>query len=362
MLSTIEFVLPPILSFLIVLILIPIIIKLAIRYNWVDQPNERKVHKQPIPRLGGVAIAIGMLIPQCYFLLTYPEFNLPMFFAILVLIGIGIWDDFVSLPAIFRLVIQFMLAGIIAAFAWRLESLYGILGIYELPIYFQYFITIFLIVAFINAFNFVDGIDGLAGGMGLIGTLFFAFLFYQLEQYYYAIWASTLAGAIIAFLYYNFNPAKIFMGDTGSTLLGFLLVIWGIKILDCNHSQIDTYNTLNLFVLVYAALLPPLFDISRTVGMRLLKGKHPFSADKTHTHHFLLQAQFNHKESMLLLCFANIFLIGLAYGLKDSFTVPQLIVCLTIVWFLLKESILLKKIINFQSELYKTNKSQASRD
>ena len=341
-------------SFALVYLMIPIIIKVAIKNDWVDQPDARKVHKTPIPRLGGIAIVIAMLTGLALFFKEYNLQNLSIFIGMLLLIGIGIWDDFKNLPAKFRLVVQFIIAGIVViGGGLQLNSLFGIFNIYELPIFFQIGFSMFIIVAFINAFNFIDGIDGLAGGFGAIDSLFFCIIFFYLKEYDWLVWSAIILGGLLAFLRFNFNPAKIFMGDTGSTLLGFLIAIWSLKTLHCNYFEYDTYNISNAFVLVFAVLLPPLLDITRTVAMRILRGKHPFSPDKTHVHHYLLQTRFSPKEAMLILCLGNVILLVISFLLKDILSIQKSIFLLIIICFLMKEFMLLKKITNYQTDYKK---------
>ena len=293
-----------IVAYAICFFIIPEIIKKAHEKNWVDQPNHRKVHTQAIPTMGGMAIiAAALSLGLILFFSNELDWSFgAMLVGIIILTVTGIVDDLKDISAKKRLLVQFGVAFLVVKMGFVLPSL---LGIMDLPIWMLEGLSIVLIVGFINAFNFIDGIDGLAGGLGLISCLVLAFFF---GSSIYAYFAFVLSGALFAFLYYNFNPAKIFMGDTGSTVIGFLVVILAIKLSAFPYLKL----TANPHVVAMSLLILPVFDIIRTVFFRLLKKKSPLSADKTHIHHLLIKAGNNHRKSSVALYIIHLSIIGLA--------------------------------------------------
>lgn len=292
------------LAYLICFFLIPFIIKKAHEKQWVDQPNERKLHKQAIPTMGGMAIIAATLIIGIG-LLVFQEFSygvLSIIVGIIVLTITGMIDDLKDISAKKRLIVQFAVAALVVNSGFGFES---ILGIIDLPQWILSGISIVLIIGFINAFNFIDGIDGLAGGIGFISCMTLGFLF---SPSVYGYLAFAMAGGLFAFLYYNFNPAKIFMGDTGSTVIGFMIAVLAIKLTTLPYVNIPA----NPHLLAFSLLMIPVFDIFRTIFFRVLKKNSPFSADKTHIHHLLIKTGHDHKKASIMLYVIHLFIIGFA--------------------------------------------------
>ena len=211
-------------AFVITLLTIPPIVTLIKRYKLYDMPNGRKEHKLPVPTMGGIAIMAGMIIALT---LWFPFSNeigqICFFFSIAVLFGLGIMDDLKDLSAKYKFVVQIGLAALIALAGIRITSFDGLFGINELSLSAQYSFTILAIVGITNAFNLIDGIDGLAGGLAFMSLVTLGLFLTLSGDNNTALIAFALAGAVFAFLYFNFNPAKIFMGDTGSLALGGLI-------------------------------------------------------------------------------------------------------------------------------------------
>lgn len=289
-------------AFVVTLICIPPIIYLIKRFRLYDQPNDRKLHSTPIPTMGGIAIVAGMMSS----LLLWFPFSTEMapvcfFFSIAVLFGLGILDDLKDLSARYKFIIQFGLATLIAIAGIRIHSFEGLFGIYELPLAAQYSCTIVAIVGITNAFNLIDGIDGLAGGIGFMSLITLGLLLHISGDSNTALIAFALAGGILAFLYFNFNPAKIFMGDTGSLVLGFVTAVLCIRLLQVNQFvSIPVLQQAPVFVL--GIVLIPVFDTLRVFAMRMWKGKSPFVADKTHIHHLLTNQGFSHAFAAKVIC------------------------------------------------------------
>jgi UDP-GlcNAc:undecaprenyl-phosphate GlcNAc-1-phosphate transferase len=302
------------------MILIPLIIKASFKLNLVDKPDERKVHKTPIPRLGGVGIFISATIAVLVNLEGIRALALwPMLFiSVAVLFLVGIWDDLKNISARLRFVLQIGCALALASTGVRITSLFGIFGIYELHIVAQYAVSVLIMVGVTNSFNLIDGIDGLAGGLGFIGLCVFAFIAYRLQLYPLLIVLLAFAGSLLGFLKNNFSPAKIFMGDGGSLVIGYLLSATGILLIGNSQAHPDKMAPAQAAVLVTAVLIIPVFDTVRVFASRMRKGFSPFKADKTHIHHLFLVAGMNHRKTCFILYVFSLLLIMLASMLPHA--------------------------------------------
>jgi UDP-GlcNAc:undecaprenyl-phosphate GlcNAc-1-phosphate transferase len=238
------------------------------------------------------------------------------FFSIAVLFGLGIMDDLKDLSAKYKFVIQVALALLIALSGIRIHSFNGLFGIDELPVGAQYTLTVLAIVGITNAYNLIDGIDGLAGGLGFMSLVTLGLFLTMQGDSNTALIAFALAGGIMAFLYFNFNPARIFMGDTGSLVLGFVIAVLCIRLMHVNSAAASPV-LLHGPVFVLSIVLIPVFDTIRVFAVRIWKGKSPFAADKTHIHHLLTNAGFSHSLAAKMICFIHGFILIEAYWLKD---------------------------------------------
>ncbi len=296
-------------------LIIPFIIKLSLKYGYVDIPNSRKIHTGRIPNLGGIAIFLGLFIASLFW---YKFFNNSDFIFIsvssLILLITGIFDDIKGMKAKKKLVLQIIAAFIIVAGGIRITSFYGFLGINELPIVVQYVFSVILIVGVINAYNLIDGIDGLAAGIGIINFIVIGYLFFSLHHTSFALLSFAVSGSLLGFLIYNYNPAKIFMGDTGALILGFLTVIFGIKIIELNGVEaIRVYSPQNMVVSISSIMFLPVFDTLRVFAIRIFKHKSPFTAGKDHLHHILLKKGLQQREVTLILITINIIIILIGF-------------------------------------------------
>lgn len=307
------------LAFLITFFAIPVIIQVAKDKKLFDEPDERKVHKVVIPTLGGLGIFAGFIIA---FLMGVPS-NLAsemQFFvaASVVVFFLGIKDDILILSASKKFLGQLIAAGILIKFGGiQITNMHGFLGIHELPNIASIVLSLFTIVVITNSFNLIDGIDGLAGSLGLVTTLVFGFYFYYSNHLMYSVMAFALAGSLLSFLIYNFSPAKIFMGDTGSLLLGLINSILVIKFINIAGISGEKGFLEASPAIGFAILMVPLFDTLRVFGLRLLDRRSPFSPDRNHIHHFLLDLGMSHKKITFTCVAANIAFIALAYFLRD---------------------------------------------
>jgi UDP-N-acetylmuramyl pentapeptide phosphotransferase/UDP-N-acetylglucosamine-1-phosphate transferase len=311
------------------------------RYGLYDMPNARKVHSSPVPTMGGIAIVAGMMMSL---FLWFPFGNetgqIAFFFSIAVLFGLGIMDDLKDLSAKYKFIIQIGLAFLIALSGIRIQSFDGLFGIHELPRFSQYTFTILAIVGITNAFNLVDGIDGLAGGLGFMSLMTLGLFLTISGDSNTALVAFALAGGIMAFLYFNFNPARIFMGDTGSLVLGFVIAVLCIRLLQVSPLASDPALQ-HSPVFVLGIVLIPVFDTMRVFAIRIWRGKSPFEADRTHIHHLLTNAGFTHAFAVRVICFIHAFILIEVYLLRtirQEFTLIFLIVFMILVSIALKNS------------------------
>jgi UDP-N-acetylmuramyl pentapeptide phosphotransferase/UDP-N-acetylglucosamine-1-phosphate transferase len=306
-------------SFIICLILIPVIIKLSIKYNLVDKPNERKVHKIPISRLGGLGIVAGMLATfPLWFIYANQYFLLHLLTGLVILMIIGIVDDLRELPPKVKFLGQVVAALFLAHAGLLIENMFGIFGINHLPVFIQYILTVFIVAGIINAYNLIDGIDGLAGGLAFIDLSAFFIIFYLSGEVGVAFITASTGGALLAFLKYNWHPARIFMGDTGSMILGYLLSAAGIITLVFSRGQTSHFQYSEAAIIVFSIFLLPVYDTLRVFTGRIINKKSPFSPDKTHIHHMLMQTGFNHPRSAKILYSANIVIIATGFILRSQ--------------------------------------------
>jgi len=311
-------------SFLAVTLSIPSIIAVAIKKRLVDAPLEsRKVHKRIVPNLGGIAIFSGFLFTACLFIDShlFPVAN-QLISAGLILFVIGLKDDIIGVGPLKKLIAQFISASIIAIVAdIRIYSMQGFLNMYELNYPTSIFLSVFFIVGVVNAFNLIDGIDGLAGSLGFIVAVLFAYLFNRTSEIGWSYLAIALAGSLVGFLVHNVTPARIFMGDSGSLVIGFLAAVFGIKFLDSSsiHTVMlgDDIQIKSAPALVLSILIVPLFDTVRVFTLRILNNKSPFQADRNHIHHRLLKIGFGHTKATLTLVSITLLFIAISFALQN---------------------------------------------
>lgn len=303
-------------------IVIPSIIHVCkMRHLFDDMESERKHHQQSIPRLGGVAIFCSFTIVSLIFL-SYSA-ALPANFLLtscIMLFALGLKDDLTGVNSTTKFGVQFVAAAIVVLLGGvNLTSLYGIFGIYDIHFILGNILSITTIVLCINAFNLIDGIDGLAGTIGVVVNASFGVLFFYMGQFEIACIAFSMVGAILGFLVFNYSPAKIFMGDTGSFLIGLISIVLAIRYIELNKFMPDSlprplfYSAPSIAI---AILIIPIFDTCRIFIIRLMKGKSPFVADRNHIHHRLLLLGLNHMQATMVLMLINFFFIYLALKLR----------------------------------------------
>jgi UDP-GlcNAc:undecaprenyl-phosphate GlcNAc-1-phosphate transferase len=336
-------------SFSITFVAIPSIIKVARMKNLFDEPGERKSHHSKIPTLGGVALFAGIIFAFTFW--TAESSYQPRQYIIaslIIMFFIGIKDDIIPLSPIKKFIGQLMSAGIIVFFSnpvddpsksftfFRLTNMVGVLGVYELPVNVSYILTIFTILVIINAYNLIDGIDGLAAGIGVIASFTFGIFLYMVENTVLATLSFALCGSLLAFLYFNLSNAKIFMGDTGSLIVGLILSILAINFIEANINNPKTSEELSQFfqkhfniqnisidlsrsapAIAIGILIIPLFDTLRVFFFRAIRRTSPFRPDRNHIHHKIIALGLNHKKASFILYFVNILFIALSFSLRN---------------------------------------------
>jgi UDP-N-acetylmuramyl pentapeptide phosphotransferase/UDP-N-acetylglucosamine-1-phosphate transferase len=319
------------LAFFICFVLTPSIVDIAKAKAYVDIPNKRGAHQTSTPTLGGIAIFIGFMISALIFLNfnAIPQFQY-IIAAMMIIFFVGFKDDIIGISPYKKFFAQVVAALIIFEFGRvQLTSLHGLFNIYGITYNFGLVITLVTIIGVTNCFNLMDGIDGLSASLGILASLFFGIWFYLVGQYDWAVLSSCLVGAFIAFLYFNIygRKNKIFMGDTGSLFLGFVMSILAIEF---NETNIGLSGYLAFHAAPAASigiLIIPIFDAIRVFITRLAKNKPPFSPDKTHIHHYLLDLGFSHLSATITLSLTAILFIVISILLR-GLTVFQLLIIL----------------------------------
>jgi len=297
---------------------IPNIIYIAKRKRLFDVPdNHRKLHKRIVPNLGGIGIFFAFFITAS--LLIKPDFLTWNYVATacLILFLTGLKDDLVSISSSKKFIAQAIAAGITVGFAGvRLHSLGGLFGIEELPIWASFPFSVIGCIFVTNAFNLIDGIDGLAGTIGVFITTSLGILLAAFGNISAAILAFSLSGAILGFLKSNISPASIFMGDTGSLNIGFVVSVLSIMTINAYHEGGTISHVIvsssGVLIVTLAILFVPVFDTFRVFTMRILRGHSPFAADRTHLHHYLLDIGLSHSQTVLVILGSNIFITVIA--------------------------------------------------
>lgn len=307
-------------------IIIPNILIISLRKKLFDIPDDRKVHKKPIPRLGGVtffpvilfsfccATAVRMIInhgPYGLFTLNTATEFLFMCAGLTLLYIIGIGDDLVGVRYRKKFIIQIVSASLLPIAGLYINNFYGVFGIYEVSPYFGIPLSILLVVFITNSINLIDGIDGLASGLSMVALIIFGIIFMHFQRWNYAILAFICTGVIIPFFAYNvFGNAekgrKIFMGDTGSLTLGYILSFFVLKYSMSNGNEFTSMQAYGAPVLVsFSLLLVPCLDVVRVVLKRARLKKPIFMPDRNHIHHKFLDMGFTPRRAMVTIQFMS---------------------------------------------------------
>jgi len=302
-------------AFLITFLAIPAIIRVAKEKKLFDLPDARKLHTTPIASLGGVGIFLGFFLSCLLTISIKQNPEIQFFFAsALAVFFLGLKDDILIISAIKKFLGQLAAAAILIHLAdVRIESMHGVLGLGALPVPFNYLASYITIIVVINAYNLIDGVDGLAGSLGVLTTSIFGVYFFMADMPVYSLMAFGMAGSLLAFLVFNFNPAKIFMGDSGSLLLGLVNAILVIKFIGVADAPAAKMPLASTVAVAFSILVVPLLDTLRVFSIRIAKGKSPFVPDRNHIHHLLLDRGMSHRSVTVFCVGLNVAFIILTY-------------------------------------------------
>jgi UDP-N-acetylmuramyl pentapeptide phosphotransferase/UDP-N-acetylglucosamine-1-phosphate transferase len=325
-----------VISFFLVFLSIPTILRVAESKNLFDEPNKRKLHKIKIPTLGGLAIFLSFLFTYSLFAEWFSFTQIPFLIpALLIIFSIGIKDDIMVTAPMVKLFGQILAAFVIIGWGdLRLTSLHGFLGL-DLNYLTGFMLTLFIFVFILNGFNLIDGIDGLASITAIISITSFSIWFFINDSFHIPVFSAVLIGALLAFSYFNVfsKSQKIFMGDTGSLLLGFLLAIVAIKFAEFNKpetAQLLKYSMNSAPAVTLGILIVPVIDTTRVFIFRISRGKSPFTADKNHIHHRMLTLGFTHLQTSLIIGGVNILFILLSFSLRNIGVVKLTVLLFTL--------------------------------
>ncbi|TPV35962.1 undecaprenyl/decaprenyl-phosphate alpha-N-acetylglucosaminyl 1-phosphate transferase [Paucihalobacter ruber] len=313
-------------SFLAVRILTPKITWVVESRNLADAPDNRSSHKVTTPTMAGFAFFLVLLFSLAFIREWDTDtIGINLVASLALMFAIGLKDDLVlSTPKAKIMAELLAISFVIFCSCFQSFSLDGFLGIYNMPSILNYLIIPVIILAIINSYNLIDGIDGLATTVGIMTFAIFGVIFYFGGEYFYFLLSLALIGILLAYLPFNLSSSKkIFMGDTGSLIIGFCIGFMSIKFLSMEHlTLIDSqFQPENKLIVIAAILFIPLFDTIRVMGVRMLKKKSPFSPDKSHIHHILINCGIPHFKASFFLCFLNLVisvsLIFLSFSLNS---------------------------------------------
>lgn len=341
-----------IISILLAVMIIPNILFVSHKRRLFDMPDSRKVHQRPVSRLGGVSffpaisvsfcLIIGTQLALSYYADTSMPHSIPYSFIFLgagcmMLYLIGIMDDIVGVGYRYKFIVQFIAAAILAFSGSWINTLGGLFGIWSIPAWIGIPFTIFVIIYITNAINLIDGIDGLASGLSIIAMIVFSLTFIFQHEYIYALLAFATLGVLLPFWFYNVfgytrHHHKLFMGDTGSLTLGYILSFIVIKF--CTVSPATTEHDDFGVIIAISALFIPLLDVVRVVINRIARGKSPFLPDRSHIHHKLLDTGMRPRLTMLTILGMSVLFIILNVLLSKHINITILLILDVVLWLI----------------------------
>ncbi len=327
-------------AFVVVLFTMPSLIKVARIKHLVDEPSEeRKVHSRSVPTIGGIIIFAAILFSYS---LWFPQAAMPgvklegfkslylemgaaykdfkFTIAVMVLLFfIGVKDDIIGFSPVKKLMGHMIVGYILVVMGGvRINDMHGIFGIYELPVEISIAFSFFTYVVLVNAFNLIDGVDGLAGGIGLIAATAYGIWLFWAGDIALALLAFTLAGALVGFLVFNYHPARIFMGDSGSLIIGAVISILAMRVIDHDISRLPRWlAAVPTPLFAMSVIAYPIVDTFRIFAVRIAKGNSPFAADRNHIHHRLMALGLGHRGVTLVLYSYALTIIALSLITRD---------------------------------------------
>jgi UDP-GlcNAc:undecaprenyl-phosphate/decaprenyl-phosphate GlcNAc-1-phosphate transferase len=334
------------LPLILVLIMMPFFRKAAIAVGLVDKPGRRKAHNGSVPLVGGITVWLASLI-TLFIAVPTEVLTAEMRYIVLssgLMLLIGAFDDKVDLRASIKLLVQLSVAYFAFINGIRIESFYGVFGIFELPYYLQYVITVLVIAGVINAFNLMDGIDGLAAAMALNAFIMFAGLAIITGQTLLVFLFLALIGALIGFLRFNLSRnEKVFMGDAGSLFIGTVMVMSAIVLI---QAATNTPSIKLVFSIVVGVLTLPVLDSLRVYRQRAKMGFSPFRADRTHFHHLVLQSGIHPKWAAVLIVGISFTLIALGVLIGTLTSVTMMVFAILVMFIVISSLLTLHNKVN----------------
>ncbi|MBC2839282.1 MraY family glycosyltransferase [Robiginitalea sp. SC105] len=312
----------------------PVIIYIVQKKNLMDEPGERSSHSLKTPTFGGIGMFLAFCLTLMLFglFIDFPYGDLRKLISLVacstVLLFLGMKDDLVVLAPKKKFGGQILAAAIVIVLTdLRITGFGGMLGFGEMPYAVSVLFTVFVFITIINAFNLTDGIDGLAGSLATLSSLVFGVFFLVNNQLLLAVTSFALVGAIIGFLGYNFSEKdKLFMGDSGSLFLGYLLAWQGVSFVAVNNTLSSMDSIEHAPNMLLAILSYPLLDTLRVFSIRIFNKRSPFSADRNHIHHRFIDKGFTHKQATAAIILSNLLLIGLVWAVNDWDPTLQLLI------------------------------------
>jgi len=311
-----------------------VFIKLLRQWKIFDSSGDHKIHSSFVPSMGGLSIFLGAILTLLMCLSMQEWITLKYFFISLALMFIiGLRDDILALTAKQKFYSQFLpILVLVLLDNTRLSSTYDVVEQYHFPDLIGIVLTVFVLLILTNAYNLIDGLDGLAGTIGLIILLFFGIWFFGIGELPISYTAFAFCGALLAFLYFNWQPSKIFMGDTGALMIGLLISYLSIRFINTNYALPDghQFKFESSVGTAICVLIVPVFDTLRVIILRLRKLQSPFKADKNHVHHQFIKLGFSHAKTVLFISSIGIFFLMIAVLLRTQGDILILSIALTV--------------------------------
>jgi len=353
-------------AFIITFLAIPVIIQVAEKKKLYDIPDERKVHTRLVASLGGVGIFAGFILASLLSIQGQFNFEFQYFFAAaMVIFFLGLKDDLMILSASKKFIGQIIAASILIHLGGiRLDSMYGLFGVEQVSEGFGLALSYLTIIVVINSFNLIDGIDGLAASLGILSMVVFGAYFFATGMQAYALLSFSLAGSLIAFLIFNHHPAKIFMGDSGSLMIGLINSILVIKFINVAHDPAVAIPITSSVAIGFAILIVPLLDTLRVFSIRIINGRSPFTPDRNHVHHLLIDRGLSHASVTLICVGINVGFIMLAWFGQNLGSTILLSIMLVLAfsglgllyYYRRRQTMVIAKNVNGETELKITSK------
>lgn len=306
-------------ALLVVMFIHPQVMKFAKKRNIVDNPDARKLQRNPVPVMGGVAVFFGLVAGLCTAYIFF-DVNalLPMFVAISVMLCVGVADDVSSLSPWLRFVIEIvMVLMMMFVTEMSLDNLHGLWGYYNMPLWISIPLTVVAVVGMINAINLIDGVDGLSSGFCILASIIFGTLFLKAGDITMVLLCLLTIGALIPFFFHNVFgvKTKMFIGDGGSLMMGVVMSSYVVTAISSSNLCEKAFlgSNLGLVAFTLAVMCVPVFDTVRVMSMRILRRTSPFHPDKTHLHHLFIELGFSHVGTTISVLTLNLIVVLLWY-------------------------------------------------